>query len=91
MIGAVLRSVDNFLGRGEAAVTVPALDGALRPNSKLDEATARFALDGVDCLVVVAGDLLAAAGNTVLALDDQGSWQPRFSAPGDIACIPGAA
>jgi hypothetical protein len=87
MIGAVLRSVDNFLGRGGAAVTVPPLDGALRPNRKLDEATSRFPLDGVEGLAVVAGELLAAVGGTVVGLDDQGRWHPRFTAPGDIACI----
>jgi hypothetical protein len=87
MIGAVLRSIDNFLGRGEAAVTVPPLDGALRPNRKLDEAASRFLLDGVEGLAVVAGELLAAVGSTVVALDEQCRWQERFTAPGDIACI----
>jgi hypothetical protein len=38
-----------LLGRGEAAVTVPALDGALRPNNRLDEASRLIAPD-VDCL-----------------------------------------
>ena len=33
------RTVDSCSGRGEAAVTVPPLDGALRPNRKLDEAS----------------------------------------------------
>ena len=31
MIGGLARALDNLLGRGEAAVTVPPLDGALRP------------------------------------------------------------
>ena len=29
MIGVLRRAVDNFLGRGEAAVTVPVMDGPL--------------------------------------------------------------
>jgi hypothetical protein len=29
MIGALARTLDNLLGRGEAAVTVPPLDGAM--------------------------------------------------------------
>ena len=32
MIGGLTRALDNLFGRGEAAVTVPPLDGALRPN-----------------------------------------------------------
>ena len=58
MIGGLARAFDNLFGRGEAAVTVPPLDGALRPNRMLDEATSRFPLVGVDCLAVVSGELL---------------------------------
>jgi sugar lactone lactonase YvrE len=87
MIGAVLRPFNDFLGRGEAAVTVPPLDGALRPNRHLDEASARYPLSGVDCLATVDGELLAAVGDVVLRLDGQGRWQPRAAAAGNIACI----
>ena len=44
MIGGLARVMDNLLGRGEAAVTVPPLDGALRPNRRLDEAVDRTPL-----------------------------------------------
>lgn len=86
----ILRAIDNFLGRGEAAVTVPPLDGALRPNRGLDDADARYRLDGVDCLAVVDGKLLAAAGNAVSALE-AGQWQPRLQVDAPVACIAAAA
>jgi hypothetical protein len=87
MIGAVTRAIDNFLGRGEAAVTVPPLDGALRPNRLLDEAEKRFALPGVDCLAFADGRLLASAGDAVYALDGRGKWKEQFRAGGAIACM----
>lgn len=83
----ILRAFDNFLGRGEAAVTVPPLDGALRPNRDLDDATARHRLDGVDSLAIVGHDLLAAAGDSLFALDAGGLWQHRLRAEAPITCI----
>jgi hypothetical protein len=87
MIGKLRDAVDNLLGRGEAAITVPPLDGALRPNSLLDDAAARYPLERVDCLAAQSGDLLAAAGRTVYALAADGSWRSHFEAPTEIACI----
>lgn len=83
MIGAVGRIIDNFFGRGEAAVTVPPLDGALRPNRALDAATDRVALDGVDCLAEAGGRLYASAGALVMVRGAGGDWSEhrRFDAP----------
>jgi hypothetical protein len=87
MIAAVSRLTDRIFGRGEAAVTVPPLDGALRPNRILDDAAKRFALDGVDCLTLVGGNVLASAGDAVLALDARGKWKKRFDVNERISCI----
>lgn len=87
MIGALTRTLDNWLGRGEAAVTVPPFDGALRPNRRLDEATARCPLDQVDCIAVVGDELVAAAGSAIYALDAGGAWQLRGDYTTAIACI----
>jgi sugar lactone lactonase YvrE len=76
MIQGLARIFDNLLGRGEAAVTVPPLDGALRPNLALDEARARVALSGVDCLAVDGRDLVASAGNGIFVVDAEG--EPRL-------------
>lgn len=64
----ISRLLDNILGRGEAAVTVPTLDGALRPNRALDEAGLRLALADVDCLVSRPDGLWASAANRLCSL-----------------------
>jgi len=87
MIAAFTRAIDNFLGRGDAAVTVPPLDGALRPNRMLDDAKSRFALEGVDDLAMVGGKLLASAGSDIHAFDPKGRWKLHFVAGSPIACI----
>lgn len=87
MIGSLSRAFDNLFGRGDAAVTVPPLDGAMRPNRELDEADWRSPLADVDCLAVVNGTLVASAGNTVQALGLEGRWSPHGKYSGAIACI----
>lgn len=74
MIGGFVRALDGILGRGEAAVTVPPLDGVLRPNRKLDTAIRRSPLPEVDCLAVIAGQLVASAGSGIYALRDGRDW-----------------
>jgi len=86
-VGTIARAFDTLLGRGEAAVTVPALDGVLRPNRRLDEAARRLPLDDVVGLAVQDGRLLAAAGQEVMALEPSGQWQGRFAFETPISCI----
>lgn len=86
MIAGLTRAWDNLLGRGDAAVTVPPLDGALRPNRLLDEADWRLALPGVDNLVVVSGQLMASAGDAVYLLEGE-TWQRRNTYQAELACI----
>ena len=78
MIGGLARAFDNLLGRGEAAVTVPPLDGALRPNRALDEAASRLPLADVDCLAVVVGRTRRICRRRrSIALDADGAWHKR--------------
>ena len=84
-MGIIGRTIDSLLGRGEAAVTVPPLDGALRPNRRLDEAT-RLPLREVDCLAAVAGELMASAGDTIFALRG-GAWSARRRHESAVTCI----
>ena len=87
MISGLKRRVDTFFGRGEAAVTVPPLDGALRANSALDEAPVRLPLEGVDALAEVAGVVHASAGSVLYALEGE-VWaeRQRFAAPIAALC-----
>lgn len=90
MISGLMRVVDNFFGRGDAAVTVPALDGPLRHNRKLDEAGLRLPLAEVDSLASVEGQLFASAGHSLYIWKETAGWQSHrtFSAP--IAALAGS-
>lgn len=57
--------VDRFLGRGEAAVTVPPLDGALKPNNILEEAPLGIASQEPDNLVLTADGLVYSSGRVL--------------------------
>jgi hypothetical protein len=57
--------LDIFRGK---ALTIPPLDGAFRPNTRLDDAMRFAGLAEADNLVVHGGDVLASSGNTVFAL-----------------------
>ncbi len=84
--GRIRYALDVLLGRGAAAITVPPLDGALRPNSKLDEATSRIACDRPDCLMVAGGRLFVSSGQQLLRVESAGvELEETF--PGNIACV----
>lgn len=87
MIGTLSRRLDDLLGRGDAAVTVPPLDGALRPNRLLDEAAWRLSLPDVDGLAVVDGRLHAAAGRVLWLLESHARWQRTLEFEHDIAAL----
>ncbi|MDX8523521.1 hypothetical protein RFM68_03300 [Mesorhizobium sp. MSK_1335] len=57
--------LDVFRGK---AVTIPPLDGAFRPNTRLDDLPAFAELTEPDNLLTVAGRLLASSGNAVYAI-----------------------
>jgi hypothetical protein len=86
MIPRLARAWDNLFGHGDAAVTVPPLDGALRPNRGLDEVAWRVALPEADSLAVVSDILLASSGKAVHALDGE-TWRTWREYDADIACI----
>jgi hypothetical protein len=57
VIAAVRQRLDAFWGRGAAAVTVPPMDGALTPNSVLDQSAVALAVEAPDNLVEAGGAL----------------------------------
>lgn len=73
------RWLDHFFGRGEAAVTVPSMDGALRPNTGLDRLEA-VAIPQPDCLASYQGETVVASGACVRTLSD-GRILHDFGAP----------
>lgn len=58
MANALRNFADRFFGRGEAAVTVPPLDGALKPNNILEEADFGIGVRAPDNLVVTEAGLI---------------------------------
>lgn len=73
MIGAIRRAWDNFRGSGEAAVTVPPMDGALRPNQLLEEAPVAMALDKPDDLARDGKGVIFSSGSRLCRLAASGS------------------
>lgn len=69
MIGAVKRAWENFRGGGEAAVTVPPMDGALRPNRRLEEAPAALVVAAPDAIVTDGIQICFASGASIMRLD----------------------
>jgi hypothetical protein len=69
---------DRLLGRGQAAVTVPPLDGALKPNSHLEDAAAGVDAPAPDNIVAWNGRMLYSSGSRVHATDGRSSFEPGF-------------
>ena len=83
MIGVLRRAVDNFLGRGEAAVTVPVMDGPLKPNQLLEAAGRVLTAPDIDNLAATADGMLYTSGPTVVGIP--GGEVARF--PSVISCL----
>ncbi|WP_407158402.1 SMP-30/gluconolactonase/LRE family protein [Bradyrhizobium sp. STM 3557] len=68
MIAAVSEFANRFLGRGDAAITVPSFDGALKPNQLIETAEILLACDAPEDLAVDGQSLLVADGNRLLRM-----------------------
>ena len=68
MIAAISEFANRFLGRGDATITVPSFDGALKPNQLLEKAETLFACDAPEDLAVDGQSLLIADGARLLRL-----------------------
>jgi hypothetical protein len=74
---AIRAFIDRRLGRGEAAITVPILDGPLKPNAALDEAEIFAELADADNLAATEKGLVCSSGRQVLRL----GWDGRPAEP----------
>jgi SMP-30/gluconolaconase/LRE-like protein len=72
--GAVL---GRFFSRGDAGISVPAMDGVFRPNNRLETAERLLSLDKIDTLVGFKGDLVASAGDTLYRITLQAGEAAR--------------
>jgi hypothetical protein len=83
MIGALKRKLDGFLGRGEAAVTVPVMDGPLKPNQLLETAPRVLEAVDLDNLLATSEGILFSSGAALCGLPGG----EIASYPGAIACL----
>ena len=78
--------LDMFRGR---AITIPPLDGALRPNTALDEAEVLVGVPAPDNLVWSEGRLLCSTGAELLALTPEGRM-PVAEFPAEVTAVAAA-
>ena len=93
MIATLLDWKDRLLGRGDASITVPVFDGALKSNNLLEEATLFDTLDAPEDLATDGRSLFVANGHAVLRYEitagADATEVQRFDRPVTaLACLP---
>jgi len=82
------KTLDTWLGRGEASITTPPMDGAFRPNDGLDAATTLLATPAPDDLAVTSLGLVVSSGRSLLSVDRPGD-APVASFDAEISALAG--
>ena len=72
MISVFKRAFDAWRGRGSYAITIPPMDGALRPNDLIEEAPALLDVEAPDNLVYDGARVLFSSGGGVHILETDG-------------------
>ena len=91
MMSSIVAWKDRLLGRGDAAITVPVLDGALKSNNLLEDAVVFATLEAAQDLASDGQRLFVADGQRVLCYaGDTPQEVQRFDQPVTaLACLPG--
>lgn len=93
MLELLRRVSDNIRGRGEAAITIPIFDGALKPNSLLEDASILDEFEAPEDLASDGKTIYVADGQRILNLVN-GEWKvtATLDRPATaLACIPHGA
>src|SRR3984957_8987681 len=90
VISALKAFTDRFLGRGEATITVPSFDGALKPNQILESAETVGQFEAPEDLATDGKTLYIADGVAILRLDGAATTEVRrFDRPiTALCCLP---
>jgi hypothetical protein len=90
VISALKAFADRFLGRGDATITVPSFDGALKPNQILEKAETIAQLEAPEDLATDGTSLYIADGPALLRLDGMATTElRRFDrAISALCCLP---
>lgn len=88
-IASILRrSMDRVMGgRGEYSITVPVMDGPLKPNDRLERASSVAMVEDVDNLLSLDGRLLCSSGHRVVTVAADRSMETVFVADGAVTCL----
>ena len=91
VIAAIREFANRVLGRGDATITVPSFDGALKPNQKLEQAETILECAAPEDLATDGTNLFLADGARLLRLDGDAATEIRsFDRPiSALACMPG--
>jgi hypothetical protein len=91
VIASIREFVNGFLGRGEATITVPSFDGALKPNQALGAAETLLQCEAPEDIAVDGNSLLVADGPRLLRLTGPSATTVRtFERPiSALAMLPG--
>jgi hypothetical protein len=82
------KGVDRLTGgRGEQSITVPVMDGALKPNDRLDRAASVAMIGQVDNLVSRDGRIVCSNAHQLLSISDDGSAQHILEEEAPISCL----
>lgn len=87
MIGFLRRAYDSFRGGGDYSITVPPMDGALRPNNAVEEADLVASAPGADNVVGEGDRVLFSSGGDLVAVDTAGKASVVVSYPGRISAL----
>jgi hypothetical protein len=77
MMAGLQEFADRLLGRGDATITVPSFDGALKPNQILEKAETVAQLDAPEDLATDGKALYVADGNAIRRLDGNAMTELR--------------
>ncbi|WP_431205315.1 hypothetical protein ACQ86E_10460 [Bradyrhizobium betae] len=91
MIAAVREFANRVLGRGDATITVPSFDGALKPNQKLESAETLLACEAPEDLATDGSNIFIADGARLMRLGGGAASEVRsFERPISALCaLPG--
>jgi hypothetical protein len=91
MIAAIRDFANRFLGRGEATITVPSFDGALKPNQRLESAKVLLECESPEDLASDGAALYLADGTQLKRLEQGTATELRtFERPiSALAVLPG--
>ena len=84
----VRKALDRWLGRGEASITTPPMDGAFRPNDLLDAAASVLEAPAPDDLAMTRLGLVVSSGRSLLRVNATGD-APAASFDADISALAG--